>query len=600
MVEHGPSVRLLGAAPLAGFVLEDTLEPERFVLDVKDQLDRILASEELAVPDRAKKFLKYLVDETLAGRSDRIKAYSIAIEVFGRSQSFDAQNDPVVRIEAGRIRRALERYYLIAGQADPILISVPKGCYIPRFARRLTQNTGGSRAANESGQRPDAQAEVPHLNRKMTILGALAASLAVGATGYYNWNASDQPASYVEYAPRVFIREFEDLGIKDHSTVYARGVSAEIASRLARFKDIIVITAPTKETYEQVPASGGIFDLGGSIHTSGTHLHLIVNLLDGSSGEILWTRTYDGEVDVGNPVNFQKYVADRVATEIGQAYGVIARENFVRLKSTSSSDTEAYTCLMSYYGYRQQLDGSRRPDILSCLEKSVERFPEYATAWALLAAVLLDEERFGPSDVPKDPTSLERAFAASRTAISLDPNNIRAQQALMTIYFLMDNVEMGLQTGREALALNPNDMELTGEFGIRLAASGSLAEGAALIEKALADNPSNANYYLTSLAMINYLLGHYAIAADLIRRVENVDNPLPHLIAAATYAQSGMMKEAQTSAGRFYATKSDFLDKIDAELKKRNFSDSDKAHFLDGIRKAGLSFRSASLASAGQ
>jgi len=71
--------------------------------------------------------LRYVVSETLDGRADRIKAYSIAIEVFKRDESFDAQADPVVRIEAARLRFALERYYLLAGSSDPILIDMPKG-----------------------------------------------------------------------------------------------------------------------------------------------------------------------------------------------------------------------------------------------------------------------------------------------------------------------------------------------------------------------------------------------------------------------------------------------------------------------------------------
>jgi hypothetical protein len=88
------------------------------------------------VPERNRKFLSYVVEEVLAGRADRIKAYSIAIEVFGRDASFDPQSDPVVRIEAGHVRRELERYYLTGGQRDPLLISIPTGGYVPTFTNR--------------------------------------------------------------------------------------------------------------------------------------------------------------------------------------------------------------------------------------------------------------------------------------------------------------------------------------------------------------------------------------------------------------------------------------------------------------------------------
>lgn len=104
--------------------------------DVRAQLEVLLASPDLDAPARARRFLRYVVEETLAGRADRIKAYAIGTEVFERTSDFDAQSDPVVRIEAGRLRRALERYYLSDGRSDPVIITIPKGAYIPRFAWR--------------------------------------------------------------------------------------------------------------------------------------------------------------------------------------------------------------------------------------------------------------------------------------------------------------------------------------------------------------------------------------------------------------------------------------------------------------------------------
>ena len=93
----------------------------------------MLESPDFMVPERARRFLSYIVEESLAGRADRIKAFSIATDVLGRGSSFDGSSDPVVRIEAGRVRRALEHYYLTAGADDPIIITIPKGGYVPTF-----------------------------------------------------------------------------------------------------------------------------------------------------------------------------------------------------------------------------------------------------------------------------------------------------------------------------------------------------------------------------------------------------------------------------------------------------------------------------------
>ena len=116
-----------GAVP-SGSRADDTGRDDRSPSPeaVREQLDRILASGEFVAPDRLKSFLRFAVEETLAGRAERLKAYTIAVDVFGRDESFDPQTDPVVRMEAGRLRRRLERYYLAAGTTDPVRIEIPR------------------------------------------------------------------------------------------------------------------------------------------------------------------------------------------------------------------------------------------------------------------------------------------------------------------------------------------------------------------------------------------------------------------------------------------------------------------------------------------
>jgi len=568
--------------------------------EIREQLERILASSEFSVPDRGKKFLSYLVEETLAGRAERIKAYTVAIEVFSRNGSFDAQNDPVVRIEAGRIRRALERYYLVAGQADPILIGIPKGAYVPHFERRKPVDDAAPMERVEASPAPEPPK--PEVRRAVWYVAALCvmALLAAGAVAVQIWSRSpQQPFVYNEYAPKVIVRPFDNLGGDETSSTYSRGLTAEIVGQLAKFKDIIVITGDAEQVDGQRSSTETErrFELSGWVRTSGNNLRFIVNLLDRANGQVLWTRAYESEINVGNLVDFQKGVAAQVATELGQAYGVIIRAHSQMLDQYPPEDVEAYACTLSFFDYRQYLDPKMHAIVRDCLQRSVARYPEFAAAWALLALVLLDEERFGYNHFPDDQAVLERALVAARTAISIDPNNVRAQQALMGIYFFMGNVDMSLSIGRNALTLNPNDMELTGEFGVRLAVSGSWQEGANLIERALVNNPSNTNYYLTVQAFAAYMLRDYEHAADLVRRVRNVGNPLLHLIAAAIHAERGDMPAARAAADRYEALGSGFLERIDREMEKRNLREPDKAHFVDGLRKAGLPVKSAYLSS---
>lgn len=103
---------------------------------VRSQLDRILASSAFAGAERASRFLRFIVERQLEGRAAEIKESVIAIEVLGRTTAFDSKSDPIVRVEAGRLRDRLTSYYEAEDGEDCVLISLPKGRYVPEFIDR--------------------------------------------------------------------------------------------------------------------------------------------------------------------------------------------------------------------------------------------------------------------------------------------------------------------------------------------------------------------------------------------------------------------------------------------------------------------------------
>jgi Tol biopolymer transport system component len=113
---------------------------------VRIQLDRILSSSAFADAERASSFLRFIVERKLDGRAVEIKESVIAMEVLGRTPSFDSKSDPIVRVEAGRLRDRLDSYYQSEGGEDPVLIALPKGRYIPEFTERRTREASKSAA----------------------------------------------------------------------------------------------------------------------------------------------------------------------------------------------------------------------------------------------------------------------------------------------------------------------------------------------------------------------------------------------------------------------------------------------------------------------
>jgi hypothetical protein len=103
---------------------------------VRDQLSRVLASKQFRSSELQKQFLTFVVDRTLAGRSDEIKEYAIGADAFGRGQDFDPRIDSVVRVVARRVRERLAEYFTQGGRTDSVAIRLAPGSYIPSFVAR--------------------------------------------------------------------------------------------------------------------------------------------------------------------------------------------------------------------------------------------------------------------------------------------------------------------------------------------------------------------------------------------------------------------------------------------------------------------------------
>src|SRR5262245_43351893 len=103
---------------------------------VREHLARILASRTFHQGDRLKRFLSFIVSEAIAGHRGELKEYVIGVQVFGKEESFDPRTDPIVRVQARRLRAKLAQYYRDEGRADELIVDLPKGGYAPVFSRR--------------------------------------------------------------------------------------------------------------------------------------------------------------------------------------------------------------------------------------------------------------------------------------------------------------------------------------------------------------------------------------------------------------------------------------------------------------------------------
>ncbi len=563
---------------------------------VRATVERIVASPDFAASDRARRFLRYVVEETLSGRADRIKAFSVAVEVFGRDESFDPQNDPVVRIEAGRLRRALEHYYLLSGKDDPLLIEIPKGGYVPTFTARAVE-PDAEQPPPTAPIEPAVAAAPPVRRRAPSYALAAAGVLAIAAAAV--WLAFGLPpfdtagATPLPGGPHVLVLPFTDLGDDEVSALYSAALTDEVVTALGRFKEITVLGVQTSRSLPPDPDIAKLHeDLGiqyvleGSVRADTDTVRVGVRLTSSTTGAVLWSRTYEHPVSPDDLFAIPARTAGEVAAAVAQPYGIVFQAETAREAQTPPDDLEAYLCTLSYYVYRAAISPERYAEVRGCLEQAVARFPEYATAWALLAHIYIDEIRTGFAE--GEGPAAERALAAARTAVRLDPDNIRALQAQATALFFDHKLDEAFRTGDRALALNPNDTELLGQLGQLKGLSGRTEEGRAMLEQALAQNPGHSGFYRGVLATIAYMQGDYKVALREIEQTEMRKLPIFHGVAAIIYAQNGMIDRGMAELETFRQMAPNFIPNVWAELDRRNIPYESQLRMVDGLEKLGV------------
>ncbi|TJV90854.1 MAG: hypothetical protein E5X52_34795, partial [Mesorhizobium sp.] len=504
------------------------------------------------------------------------------VEVFGRDMSFDPQTDPIVRIEAGHLRRGLERYYLTAGHDDPILITIPKGGYVPAFSLRSQPLLADPPTPVVSAA--VAQLPVRRLPSRLLLPSVLVAFLAAGASVVAWWWTSVRVGA--PETPRVLVESFDDLNGTHAAAAIASGLRQEVVSQLSKFKNIVVVESAAKG--EDPSISPARFVLAGSVNLSTDAFRLRVRLLNRADNSVLWAESYDGGLKVAQLVEVQTDIARNVSSSLAQAYGVIFQADANLHVINPPDDWAAYSCTLSFYAYRVGVDAESRSSVRTCLEKAVDRFPTYATAWGLLSLIYIDDFRFEFSGDPAESAAaLDRALAAARRSVGLDPVNIRGRQAEMVALYYHKEIDAALKVGKQTLTINPNDAEFMGEYGERLAVSGNWHDGCQLIAEAHQKNPGSA-YYDVDLALCSYFSGDYPQAAMWIKKSPFPSNPVYHLLAAAIFGEGGYKIAADREVAWLNQNQPDLVKNMRQVVSARLARPQDVEFFLGSLRKAGL------------
>ena len=494
-----------------------------------------------------------------------------------------------MRVEARRLRRDLDSYYAAAGKSDPVLISIPKGGYIPHFAWR--DAVPGQRAPARSVLRPGR-----HRVAIALIAGAMLAVLGWLALGLLDRGVSsdghENAATAMPRGPKIAVLPFASLSDDPQDAYLAEGIADQIVTDLARFKALFVLAPQSTAHYRERSADpqqlrrqfGVDYLLTGSARSDGGQIGLSTRLIDAESGRIVWAQSYDEAFSPSNMFAVQRDIAQQVSAILASNYGIIAEAGQTEAQHRPSTSSDAYQCVLRYYAYQRSFSQPEHAEVRACLERAVELDPDYADAWAVLANVYAQEHRFGYNSRPD---SRERSLAAARRAVDIDPRNPTAQLMLANALFDRGELEQFESAGERAVELNPNDPEPLVHFGLRLAYMGEGEHGLALVTKAIALNPEHPEWYRDPIIFHHYQNGDYQRALVEVQR-QQVMRPWRFLFQAMILGQLGRSEDAKPAIEAVLRLRPDVRERFWDMARIWNVPDRDIEHMADGLRKAGL------------
>ena len=375
--------------------------------------------------ERIQKFLRFIVEEALAGRGDALKEYTIALDVFDRDESFDPQTNSIVRVEASRLRGKLREYYGVNGRDDPILISLPTGSYVPAFQL-------ADRELPPATESPERTASYYTLTAWHVLIAGAAIAVVAGAVlmvSHFVNRDRDESSSVTAQrdvqVPSIAVLPLRNLSGKREEDYFSDGMTDALITSLAKLRSVRVTSLTSAMVYKNVnrPIAEIARELNvdhvieGSILRSGERVRITAQLIEAKTDRHLWAESY--ERDLADVLAIQDDVAQRIAAALpgGAEVVISARPN--KRKPVDPAAQEAY---LKGRFFRNQMTEEGFFKGISYFKQAVAKEPDFAEALAGMAACycLLGGHGFELVD-PKDgmPTAKEAAMDAIRLDASL-------------------------------------------------------------------------------------------------------------------------------------------------------------------------------------
>lgn len=431
---------------------------------VKAHLERVICSRQFCNAPRLSRFLSYVVEERLAGRVDRLKGYTIGLEVFDRPEDFDPQTDTIVRVQARALRQKLDQYYAQDGAQDPVRISIAKGSYEPTFD-------------------PFLGAEKQGKDDKIALV---------------------QPTR----KPSIAVLPFDDFSEHAQNEVFSFGLAEEIIADLSRFKELSVFS---RSTTQQAKVDGlsvkqmrtsfqPDFVLEGSLRTDDETVNVSINLIDASEDTVILVDHFQYPREPAALYAMQDKTAAQIASRISDRFGPIGQFATRAGRSGQSTKWETIDWIYRYHRKGIELDQDEREEIRAGLGKAIAHDPNASDAHAVLAFLSIDQYRLATGEMPAN--ILACALASAQAAVSCDNESAMAYCAIALAEFHLGNFANFRRAADHALKRNSGHADMLAMLGACFMAHGEPQRARPLLDKAIMLSPLHPDWYHFMRALV--------------------------------------------------------------------------------------------------
>lgn len=583
---------------------------------VRETLERVLRSETFGRSERARNLLRYLIDREQAGEAERLKGFTIAVDVFGKDAEFDPSTDAVVRVQAGRLRDLLEQYYATEGAGDPLRVIIPRGGYVPAY-RYMAAQAGpppneaapadASPALGPAAVAPEAASAVPPLEpaydqptlpvsalspqlAKQVRLFWMAMGAVIAMLGFVVVRmalplqvpvetasvAPEPPLSTASisaaYPPEALPSAHISANTSDPEAIK---LALTLRSALSGFDTIDLIARDHAAAGDRADEPMGfIFNLV-SLPSGGT---VVVELQHAASGNVLMSRQFSPATSSREDLDDQ--IADMLSAAVpvsGVIYG------FIEQKRLQSGLTE---CLLLNDDYYLDQTPARHRSAFDCFKRLLDEGVKSPLIYSEMAALELETitDRY---DYPPDAT-LDKAMDLAYRGVLAGPTSSYAHRSYGYLNGRSGNTAESIRWMRKAYELNTYDLSMAAAYGYALIFAGDYTTGSRIMKRAVEVSSSHPSWWDYALFLGEFMLGDMERAARATEVL--VSTKKSHYLAARIIVaqQSGHGAQVAPMLKELAENYPDFAKNPRSAFEKANYPADMTEKLIEALRSAGL------------